>query len=487
MKKSDASGETPKGYSHLKKGRENMEHEVIALASKIPQSDIVLKLKVDKSYVSRTISKWLRQGLMVEKNPGDKLKLYARTPKGEKAFSKNKIDASSIADSRRRPSLPEKEGIILNKQHKLILSLFNEETDNITSEQVQRILGVGQPTAFYHLEQKDNHLSLASQNILKRIPNSNPAIYLLTPQGEGVLKTYRNSINGCIEFDSSPNTPRSKLRIRAHNIALKISIAREPKNQWALNRFQNVDKDYDMNWPRIQGRFEGNYFLITNKAIVFKPVAVYGHPYQALFKIFELGKQLFQFLIDDNPGLALGDDLVYLLAEEYAFERDAFAVACDKLGVEISNWRFKIDFSKGFPEFELIDPQLSPADASAWKDYNEVMVHKVLDGEIDPNELTYKSLMETKKLLSEVATTQQDLASGQNISLITSQGNLTATQAQIILTRELNRLAANILGVKEGQGKPVEKPVAPNGPKHFYLMNHIELKAYWERKRREQA
>lgn len=271
-------------------------------------------------------------------------------------------------------------GLVLNRRHKDILRLFKAPYDLITSRQVQTALGVSQPTAFHHLADTKNSLSLVSQNILDSKHGSNPALYGLTAQG---IEVMRGFITGGIDFDSSPNSPRAKQCIRGHKLGFKNSIvhsiAIEDLN---LTRFQDVGMDYDMGWCRRQARFEGDYFVISPKSVIFKPRERFGKPFSMLIEVYEQARQLFKLLEQDNPGLKINNDNTFLIQQEWAFERDPFIEAAARLEGVCSNERFQIDFSKGWAEIDFLHNKLGTDDADKYRKHTERFVHGIIEDKI---------------------------------------------------------------------------------------------------------
>ena len=248
----------------------------------------------------------------------------------------------------------------------------------------------------------------------------------------------------------------------------------------------------------------GHYFFITPKSIVFQPLALYGDPYQILFSLFDLGKQLFNALMRDNPGLKLGDEYVYLVKQSYALEGDEFAAACHKLGEKVSNARFKIDLSTG-PELEFIHNKLAADDAAQYSQFTERWVGAIIDNKIDPEQLTKESRKRADELVLGLAKNVEALAlyskdMGQSFQDITghlTQGSLAQAQLLVVALKEMNRLVDGLnsynsrLGLKKAS---IPDPVPLNlstlsnsyaRKKSVKDMSDAELCAYWKEIREE--
>lgn len=342
--------------------------------------------------------------------------------------------------------------IVLNPRHKEIIKLFTDPFDTITSRHVQVSLNINQSTAYYHLEDKNNKYSLINQGIIIHIPNTNPAIYQLSRKG---ITTYRILIGGCIEFDRSVNAKKSKLTIRVHDVALKNSIARLSKTDLKFDNpvFKNVEKDYDLGFPMYEGRYENHYFLITNKSIVFKPHRIYGKPYHVLLSLHDTFKTLIRYLEEDNPSLKFDNDFTFIVSESYAFEKDAFASACVKLGTTFKNERFYIDFSEGVElEFKRVE------DADKWKNHNEEYVRMVADGEITVKDLAHKNFVETDDMLLKLS--ENDKKVVELLNSPTYQGTLPLAQAQLSTVRELKAIIDAIVPHLPPQTPPETTPLS---------------------------
>ena len=273
--------------------------------------------------------------------------------------------------------------IVLNPAHKKILLLFRSVDDSITSSQVQSKLKVGRPTAFFHLEEGKNSLSLVNQGLIEPI-GQRPKIYVLTEKGKSVCQSI---LGGYVKIEHSSrqslNAKRNFSRVRSHNIMLKLNIIRRPRKDFVLNHFEEVNRNYVMNnWKGVSGRYDGDFFLITNKSLVFQPEEIYARPFVALSRVYSVVKSLVKLLEKDNPGLKFESDYVVIVKQEYAYEGDAFAVAVKKLNIIVRTDRFHVDLSKG-PEIEFPNPRSAPEDAEVWRNKVEEMIRLTIDDELD--------------------------------------------------------------------------------------------------------
>lgn len=348
---------------------------------------------------------------------------------------------------------------------KRILNLFSNPYDSITSSTVQEKLNLSQGTAWYHIEGKN---SLQDLGLIYHVPRTYPKLFMLTRTG---IIYFSNFISGVTEFSNQLLNGDGKVAVRGHNIGLKTSVTRMPDELFiSKSHFHNVEKDYDMGWCRYQFRFSNHYVLVTPRSIIFKPAEVYGKPYQVLFQVYDVARRVYQFLEEDNVGLKISDDNTFILSQEYAFEHDAFAVACRKLGQEIKTARFKVDMSKGFPELEFIHPDTACDDADAWKNHNEVMTELVIDGKVDPHKLTVRNLGEVDQLLlkmsEQVKSTVESVDPVVMGGLTLSQTLLRALSHVDNITQGLKPLRSGGYGV--GTTPPSEKPVEAGGGKFLY-------------------
>lgn len=269
-----------------------------------------------------------------------------------------------------------------------ILRLFPSFYETLTSNDIEKALGISHSSVYEYFYGRPKYPGLIAKGLSQNVKGRNPALYGLTPKGVRVL---RGLLRGGLECDSSDNVRTRKLRLRGHDIRLhaKINFAKvcdKHCSEVNLSRFQNV-KDYQVgSWVKFEGRFEGDYFYLTSKSIVFQPVARYGEPFQVLLSIFEDARRLFALLEDDNPGLKIEEAYTFVPQMSFAFEGDEYARACKKLGEEFRNARFGIDLSKGV-ELEFWDAEKAADDAVKYKRHTERFVLGVVEDRIRVEDL----------------------------------------------------------------------------------------------------
>lgn len=283
--------------------------------------------------------------------------------------------------------LPSKNSVVdLSPRQIQILKLFPEFYELISCKDIEKALRIDRTTVHYYLHGRGKIEGLLGMGVLKGEKGRNPALYGLTPKGVRILRAI---LRGGLTFNTSDFVHNGKMRLRGHNIRVKsvlvfnkqCSTFEDSFNTLNLSRFQNTRVYQLASWEKFEGRFEGDYFFLSPSSITFQPVARYGNPYMVMLSIFESARQLYRLLEEDNPGLRIEEDYTFVLGQEYAFERDTFALACVKLGETFRNARFGIDDSFG-PELEFWDKAQAVENATKWKNHTEEFVADVIDDRI---------------------------------------------------------------------------------------------------------
>jgi hypothetical protein len=272
-------------------------------------------------------------------------------------------------------------------------------------------------------------------------------------------------------------SPREPV-IRGHDVRLRIDLVRSDSSiLFNGPKFSDVKSVDLVNWTKRSARFEGDAFYLTKNCLVFQPREQYGNPYTVFFNVYASCRALVKELEAQNGGLQFSDNYIFVLDQEWAFEKDAFAKACYQLQQKIHNARFHVDFSKG-PELEFHHKESGVEDAANY----EVLVSAVIDGRIKPGLLSADDLANLQVGLKSLSDMTGSLTENvRRVAASVTLGGLTSDQVTIRLLSEVRSLVAELKEYREGSGCPpaVASPGTTAGavqvPRSRLVMSSREL------------